>query len=70
MGQHKRSYRRENALTFWDRNGNPILHVVGEDLNSEDLVKLHSPIKNYLKKKGIIVDNSSEELLEIKDLNM
>ena len=61
---------RENALTFWDKKGNPLLYVVSanENVNSEDLVKLHPTITKYLKRFKLKVDNSSEEFLEVKEV--
>ena len=62
----------ENAVTFWDENGNPILHIVSENekFGTSEIGLFDTEIRNVLEGLGIIVDNSSEELLKVKDLNM
>ena len=53
----------ENALTFWDAKGNPILHIIADsNLDSGKLDDLFSgSCSRILKKSGYEVDNTSEE---------
>ncbi len=58
----------ENTLTFWDENGNAIIHIVADsNLDSNDLDKMFSgACSGILKKNGHEADNTSEENCKIE----
>lgn len=60
-----------NSLVFWDSKGNTLMSITSfeDDINSEDLLELDEVIKNFLKSKNYIVDNSSEECLKVEEDN-
>jgi hypothetical protein len=61
-----------NGVTFWDREGVAILHVVGEDIDSDTLVDLFDNNFNrarILARTGRVVDNTSEEFLRVEEDN-
>ena len=57
----------DNSIVFWDENGNALMAVVSfvDEIDSELLsAKLHNKIEKFLNKRGLEVDNSSEEYLK------
>ena len=59
----------ENAIVFWNRKGEPLITVVGDEIKSERLIQIFDTdaIRKAIEKStGYKVDNTSEEFASVE----